>query len=461
MDQPRSSKVSNHGQIHAGFILLPGEGRVSGIRSQVTAACKRSRGSWTLPASIRRPIISLRNRLTLARQLTRALVDIGLDVAASSLGRALPLSPRELTDRDRFERLLRSGRCGADPLVLEPQAIVPTSFVSPSSNCQNTIFEVSWRDHASGSADAPKTLFVKQPCADFRTRLFANVIGFWKIECAFCRNLAAAVPIAMPRIHAVAQHRSRFVLVMENLLDRPNTHLFVNRDLLGGVDMAGAKRCLRTLATLHAGFVGMDPEARERSLSLDLHPFLSPSLKPIMLAVNHLAIAPCQNRAPQTFDDECAALYRRALAHWEKLSAAWFQEPLTLIHGDSHLGNFFRTGDEMGMIDFQAAQWSKGIRDVQYFLINSMRTELLAEHERELVAFYAEESTRLGAPLSTEEAWEQYRGFSFQTLMTAVVSLGLGSFTDSDAVIRAMLERAVAANRRLDFATWLDCVIAG
>ena len=67
-----------------------------------------------------------------------------------------------------------------------------------------------------------------------------------------------------------------------------------------------------------------------------------------------------------------------------------------------------------------------------------MQPELLAQHERELVAFYAEESTRLGAPLSTEEAWEQYRGFSFQTLMTAVVSLGLGSFTDSDAVIRAI-----------------------
>ncbi len=44
--------------------------------------------------------------------------------------------------------------------------------------------------------------------------------------------------------------------------------------------------------------------------------------------------------------------------------------------------------------------------------------------------------------------------------MTAVVSLGLGSFTDSDAVIRAMLERSTAAVQRLDFAGWLDTLLA-
>jgi aminoglycoside/choline kinase family phosphotransferase len=131
---------------------------------------------------------------------------------------------------------------------------------------------------------------------------------------------------------------------------------------------------------------------------------------------------------------------------------------LTLVHGDSHLGNFFETGSEMGMLDFQGAHWSHAIRDVQYFLINSMRPELLAQNEEELVAGYAQEVTRLGLPLAAEEAWEKYRAFSFQTLMTAVVSLGLGSFTDSDEVMRAMLERSVAAIERLDVAAWLDGV---
>ena len=56
---------------------------------------------------------------------------------------------------------------------------------------------------------------------------------------------------------------------------------------------------------------------------------------------------------------------RRALDRWEDLSRAWYREPLTLVHGDSHLGNFFDTGDEMGMIDFQGTHWSRGTRDVR------------------------------------------------------------------------------------------------
>jgi hypothetical protein len=196
---------------------------------------------------------------------------------------------------DAFEHLLRRGGCGADALLLRPVAVIPTALESPSSNCQNTIFEIRWKE-TSGET-GPGSVFVKQPTAHFPTRLFANVIGFWKIECAFCQNLAPTVPIAMPRIHEVAQHRSRFVIVMENLRERPDTRLFVNRNLLEGVDRDRAMRCLKTLARLHAGFAGWAPEDRERGLSLDLHPFLSSSLTPITLAVNRLAVAPCRKRA--------------------------------------------------------------------------------------------------------------------------------------------------------------------
>ncbi len=399
-------------------------------------------------------LTDLSDRIVLARQVAKALAAIGVDAALSPAGRALPLSPDQLTDPADFGNLLRLGSCRVDAVPLRPRAVVATELEAPSSNCQNTIFETQWEETADG-ATGPGSVFVKQPCADLATRLFANVIGFWKIECAFCQNLAEQVPIPMPQIHAVAQKRSRFAIVMENLLERPDTRLFVNRDLLEGVDVARAKRCLQALARLHAGFADMPTQERGRRLPLDLHPFLSASLGPVMFAVNRLAVAPCHKRAPNSFDDAAVGLYRRALRHWETLSSWWYREPLTLVHGDSHLGNFFESGEEMGMIDFQGAHWGKGIRDVGYFLINSMRAEQLAEHERSLVTEYCEEVSRLGAPLTTDEGWEQYRGFSFQTLMTAVVSLGLGSFTDSDAVMRALLERAVAATRRLEFGAWL------
>ncbi|MBC8188451.1 MAG: hypothetical protein H8E78_09650, partial [Proteobacteria bacterium] len=89
------------------------------------------------------------------------------------------------------------------------------------------------------------------------------------------------------------------------------------------------------------------------------------------------------------------------------------------------------------------------------FLVNSMTVPELAACERDLVQHYVEIISDLGAPVAFEDAWEQYRAFSFQTLMTAVVSIGLGSFTDSDEVMRVMLERSTAAVRRLEFEGWL------
>ncbi|MCP5056575.1 MAG: hypothetical protein GY937_07575 [bacterium] len=139
---------------------------------------------------------------------------------------------------------------------------------------------------------------------------------------------------------------------------------------------------------------------------------------------------------------------------------AWYGEPLTLIHGDSHLANCFEyttpDGPRMGMIDFQGAQWCKGIRDVQYHLIDSLEPEVLATHESALINHYVAELGRRGVELSGDDARDQYRALSFQTLMVAVVSIGLGSLTERDDTVRTVLARSVAAIDRLRFREWLE-----
>jgi len=110
----------------------------------------------------------------------------------------------------------------------------------------------------------------------------------------------------------------------------------------------------------------------------------------------------------------------------------------------------------MGLIDFQGLQWCRGIRDVQYHLINSLEPEVLAEHESELIDHYVAELGVHGVELAPEDAREQYRALSFQTLMVAVVSLGLGSLTERDETVRTLLRRSVAAIDRLAFREWLE-----
>ena len=134
-------------------------------------------------------------------------------------------------------------------------------------------------------------------------------------------------------------------------------------------------------------------------------------------------MGPCHRKAPDLFPQDMVDLHNRAVSNWDALMDYWFSEPLTLIHGDSHLGNFFVTGDRMGMLDWQAVQWAKGIRDVQYFLINSLREDVLAVNERALIDHYIAELSRHGVTLDRDEAWAQYRAYSFQTLMTSSIGL--------------------------------------
>jgi hypothetical protein len=109
----------------------------------------------------------------------------------------------------------------------------------------------------------------------------------------------------------------------------------------------------------------------------------------------------------------------------------------------------------MGMIDFQGMHWCQGMRDVQYFLINSLEPDLLAAHESELIDFYIDELSQRGIGLDPEDARRQYRAFSFQTLMVAVTSVGLGALTERDDTVRTVLRRSVAAIERLAFGDWL------
>lgn len=400
------------------------------------------------------------DRLLFAGRLTAALGRVAGDAAADRFGAALPLSPHPFTTPARFASLVGDARCPGWSTDEVPVSIGLTPQHAPSSNCRNSVLALDWAGREAREA-RPRSVFLKQPSADLATRVFANVIGFWKIECAFARHLAQVMPIDSPAIYAVSQRRSRFFIAMENLLERDDTTLYTNRDFVAGIDVERARRCVRTLAQLHAGFEGWAPARREAALPMALHPFLSPRLVPVMRAVHRLSIPRCQARSGGVFDDACVRTCRDAIEHWPVLQRFWYREPLTLVHGDSHLGNFFESKGQLGMLDFQGAHWGRGPRDVHYCLVNSMEPELLARHEAELVAEYVAERARCGAPLDAEIAWEEYRAFSIQTLITAVVSLGLGSFTDSDDAVRAMLERSVASLRRLDFAGWLGERVEG
>ncbi len=125
-------------------------------------------------------------------------------------------------------------------------------------------------------------------------------------------------------------------------------------------------------------------------------------------ALNAGAIGKAHKAAPDIFKKEHVELCRQAVRKWGALIEAWYSEPLTLIHGDSHLANCFeyasQGGPRIGMLDFQGMQWCHGIRDVQYFLINSLEPEVLAPREDRLIDFYIGALSRRGVVRYSGEA---------------------------------------------------------
>ncbi|MGI9592633.1 MAG: hypothetical protein ACR2P8_14780 [Myxococcota bacterium] len=396
-----------------------------------------------------------RGGIGLGGRMGSSLLRVGLDRVAEWRGAALPRTAEELATPEAINALLPRGAGRV------AHASLP-GVRFESSNCTNFLVDVEWEGPGERDADRPGSLYAKLPCPELGTRVFANALGFWSVECAFARSLADRVPIRVPRVHAVAERGARFVLLLENLQAEPGIRLFNNREMAAGTSIERARRCLDTFAELHAAFWGLGEGEREALFPRRLHAYLAPGARARTRALNAMAIAPAHRAAPDIFTARHAELCRRAIVKWNALVGALYEEPLTVIHGDSHLANFFEyagpDGPRMGMIDFQGTHWGHGIRDVQYFLVDSLEPQLLAAHEDTLIDGYLASLARRGVTLDRTAARERYRASVFQTLMVAVVSLGLGSLTEREETVRTLLARCVAAVDRLDFAGWLEAL---
>ena len=400
-----------------------------------------------------------KGRLQLAARSAGSLARIAGDAASERFGFALPRTPEQIAQPEVINDLLRKYSPPGEATLPPVRAVHLPGVDFESSNCRNFLVDL---DFGAKRADEvlPRSAYVKLPCKELTTRSFANTLGFWSLECTFCERVAQHVPIRVPRVFAVARRGSRFVLLLENLQEIPGAKLFINRDMAAGTTPERAARVLKSFAEMHAAFWGWPETKRESLLPADFNTFLAPRWREMTRALNASAIAPALRTAPDILPERVGETYRRAIEKWDTLLDAWYKGPLTLVHGDSHLGNCFEymgpEGPRVGLMDFQATHWSKGMRDVQYFLINSLEPDVLEANEGALIHGYCEELARLGVSLGHDEAFDQYRAFSLQTLLVGVVPLGLGNLSERNETVRAITRRSAIAVERLGFREWLD-----
>ncbi len=126
--------------------------------------------------------------------------------------------------------------------------------------------------------------------------------------------------------------------------------------------------------------------------------------------------------------------------------------PLTLLHGDAHIGNAYVLPDDtVGFLDWQVVRRGNWSQDVGYFLQGALTTADCREHERALVVTYAESLGRV----SEDEAWLRYRASAVYGLAIWLSTLGTDGYQTREVSL-ALAERYAAAVVDLDAAGALE-----
>lgn len=285
---------------------------------------------------------------------------------------------------------------------------------------------------------APTRFFLKVAPHSFPTAVFGEILGLGRNEIRFYDELACEVPVDVPQAFVARYDAASgaFVLVLEDLAADvvfPSFEHPCTFEQFASV--------ISELARLHAAFWG-SPRF-ERDLAWLPRAGNDPAYR-LGKAISELstrpALAKLRGRVSNDFATRAARIHQRR----DLLEKAWAKPPLTLVHGDAHLGNLYFRAGKPGFFDWQIVSARQGMRDVAHLMVGGLDVDDRRSWERDLIALYVDELRSLGvAEFSVDDAWRQYRLHAFYEWfgLTVTVAGDLQPAVVQDAV----LGRAVAA----------------
>jgi len=309
-------------------------------------------------------------------------------------------------------------------------------------------------DPVGQRAGLPASLFLKITPGQLGTRLFTSLLGLGATEVDFYRSLGGALPVKAPGVFCARKARrgGRFVLLLEDLAASGCRFCASGSP----ISLAEARAVVTALGRLHAAFWESARFAGDLAWlrSADNNP-----QRDLEWWLSERSHGPALAKLADIVPADVRAKAHRIHAQRPVLEAHWARAPRTLIHGDPHAGNLYFDGDEAGFFDWQVTQVGPGLRDVSYFLVNSVATDLRRRHERELLALYLETLAAGGAPeLDADAAWEEHRLFALYTWIAISVTAAASGLQERQIVQRAA-RRTAAALQDLGSFDALDALV--
>lgn len=329
---------------------------------------------------------------------------------------------------------------GVPGAVLESVAQVPVS----QGTTDRVRLALRWNE-VGEAAGLPRSAFAKGTPASSTSRVLLSTFGLASSETGFYQQIHPDLAdLTMQPYLARGRSGGRYVTVLEDL--GPEVHFYTSGD---EPPIEHSEALMRTLGALHGRF-WMSPR-----FSADLswvtvfsqrpgHPFAHPVVKMLTkkLFKQDRAMPASTRRATQFFCDNRAALDR-----------AWEALPYTLVHGDCHMGNTYRTtSGAAGIYDWQNIHKMNGLRDVAYYTIQALSPEARRTHQQSLLEIYldalAENGAGSQAP-SYAEAYDSYRMVAFDGWLAAYSTLAIGGLQD-EAAVEICFDRCATALDDLD-----------
>lgn len=332
---------------------------------------------------------------------------------------------------------------GVDSRWLSTALGTPVDAVRSERIAQDTGFSsLLYRLHLTGTG-VPATLIAKLP-AQSDARGAMDLMGGYRRELAFYRDVAGRAPLATPRAYvaATADDGADFVLLLEDLAD------WDNADHLAGLSMDRARTCIAQLAGLHA----WSGEPANTAVVQTFPSIDTPIVRDLMLP----AFAPgwqlYRERTEATVPARFAAFADRFAEHAATALTALSRQD-RLIHGDIRADNMFFRDDAMKVVDFQFVARGCGVSDIAYLVTQGLPEATRAGHDEALVREYLDRLVDAGAePADFDEVWLAYRQAAvFLTLMPVVALLAWDAVPERSRLLcLTLVDRAIAAIDEID-----------
>lgn len=295
-------------------------------------------------------------------------------------------------------------------------------------------------DYASGTG--PDRVFLKAHSPSHRWVHFRNGNLFNEARLFASGTL---LPVEHPLVYCAVTELLKldFLLVMEDLLQRGADP----RDSTRPMTVDQVANGMRSLARLHSQYW---------NLSRRTHPklrWLKTWAPTKGWQVGLRARVPAGiERSEGVLPTEVAGYDgSRIVDIWARYVATLREGPMTLLHGDAHIGNtYLLPDDEVGFLDWQVVRRGTWHQDVGYFLIGSLTEEDRRSSEAALMDEYRQAlELPADARPSKEEVWLRYRTTPAYGLAIWLSTLGSEGYQPRE-VSMALTQRYAAAFVELD-----------